>query len=96
MKREEIIEILKQTKDEAQKRYKARIKGIFGSYVRGKEHSGSDVDVFVEFESDADLIHFVGLSLFLEEKLGIKVDVVPYDTIRAEIKESILKEAVYL
>lgn len=96
MSKEDIIKILKQVNDEVQQRYKVRIKGVFGSFVRGKEHAGSDIDVLVEFENGADLIHFVGLSLFLEERLGLKVDVVPYDAIRTEIKENILKEAIYL
>ncbi len=39
---------------------------------------------------------FVGLAIFLEEKLGIKVDVVPYNTVRDELKEGIFKEAVHL
>lgn len=96
MKKEEIIKILKQINNEVQQKYKAKIKGIFGSYVRAEEHEGSDIDVLVEFESDADLVHYMGLSFFLEEKLGLKVDVVPYDAIRIELKKSILKEALYL
>ena len=96
MKKEEILNILKQANNEVRHRYKAKVRGIFGSYARGEEHGGSDVDVLVEFEKGANLIHFVGLSLFLEEKIGIKVDVVPFDTIRKEIKEQVMKEAVYL
>lgn len=97
MKKEEIIKILREANKEIKRRYRAEIKGIFGSYVRGEEKTGSDIDVLVEFEPEADLIDFVGLSIFLEEKLGIhKVDVVPCDTIREEIRENVLKEAIYL
>jgi len=96
MNREDIIKILRKLDDRIREKYKARVKGIFGSFVRGEDHKGSDVDILVEFECDADLIHFVGLSLFLEEKLGLKVDIVPDDVIREEIKENILKEAIYL
>ncbi len=48
----------------------------------------------MEFDKDADLFDFVGLSIFLEERLGRKVDVVPRDAVRPELKELILKEAV--
>ena len=96
MKKEEIIQILKEVSDEAKQRYKAQIIGLFGSFVRGEERAKSDIDVLVEFEEGANLLHFVGLSLFLEEKLGLPVDVVPYDSIREELKEDVLKEAVYL
>lgn len=52
------------------------------------------LDVLVEFEKEADLFDFVGLSIFLEEKLGRKVDVVPRDAVRPELKDIILREAV--
>ena len=93
---EKIIETVKSLQDKIRDRYKAKVLGIFGSYTRGEQKSGSDVDVLVEFQSEADLIHFVGVSLFLEEELGLNVDIVPYDTIGPEIKETILREVVYL
>ena len=96
MKKEEIINLLHQLKDEIRKEYKAEIKGIFGSFVRGEEKPGSDLDVLVEFDKGANLLHLTGLSIFLEQKLGIPVDIVPVDAVREEIKEHVLKEAVYL
>ncbi|MDL1956252.1 MAG: nucleotidyltransferase family protein [Candidatus Desulfofervidus auxilii] len=94
---EEIKEILINLQDEIKERYKAEIIGIFGSYVRGEQKEKSDLDVFVKFYKGATLFEFVGLAIFLEEKLGIKrVDVVPYDTVRKEIKEQIFKETIYL
>lgn len=96
MKREEIIRILKEVSDEVRLRYKARVTGIFGSFVRGEEGAKSDVDVLVEFEEGANLLHLVGLALFLEEELHLPVDVVPHDSIREEIRENVLKEAIYL
>ncbi|MGC8767440.1 MAG: nucleotidyltransferase family protein, partial [Brevinematia bacterium] len=77
--------------------YKAEIVGIFGSYVRGEQKRGSDLDLLVKFYDGATLFEFVGLAIFLEEKLGIKkVDIVPYDTVRDEIRDKILNEAIYL
>lgn len=96
MKIEEIIILLKEVAHEVEQKYKARIKGIFGSYMRGEEHAESDIDILAEFEEKANLLHFTGLSLFLEEKLHHPVDVIPIDAIREEIKEQILKEAIYL
>ena len=83
-------------KNEIKKQYKADIIGIFGSYVRNKQRKKSDLDILVKFYEGATLFEFVGLAIFLEEKLGIKVDIVPYDAIRNEIKNEILKETVYL
>jgi len=94
--KEEIIKILKEVNAEVEQMYKARLKGIFGSFVREEESTKSDVDILVEFKEGANLLHLVGLSLFLEENLHLPVDLVPFDTIKKEIKDSILKEAIYL
>ncbi|MBM3241848.1 nucleotidyltransferase family protein [Candidatus Poribacteria bacterium] len=96
MRKEEIIKILKEVNGEVQQKYNARVEGIFGSFVRGEEKAGSDVDVLVAFEKSANLLDLVGLSLFLEERLHRSVDVVPHDSIRKEIRDDILKEAIYL
>lgn len=52
------------------------------------------MDVLVEFEKDANLLDLTGLADFLEEKLNIKVDVVPESALREEIKSAVLKEKV--
>ena len=92
----EILSILTSLKPEIRQRYKAEVKGIFGSYVRGEQKSGSDIDVLVEFDEGANLLDLTGLSIFLEGKLHRRVDVVPESAIRHELKDSILKEAAYL
>jgi len=57
----------------------------------------SDLNILVKFYERATLFELVGLTIFLEEKLGIKkVDVVPYDAVREEIRDKIFKEVVYL
>lgn len=96
MKKKEIIETLQELKIEIRQRYKAEIVGLFGSYVRGEEKKSSGVDILVRFFEKATLFDFVGLSDFLEEKLRLKADVVPVDAVREEIKEDVLKEAIYL
>jgi len=90
----EILAVLRGLKEEASRKYKAELKGIFGSYVRGQENPGSDLDVLVEFNKGANLIDLVGLSLFLEEKLHCSVDVVPQSALRKELKSDILNEMV--
>jgi predicted nucleotidyltransferase len=94
---EEIKKTLESLNQEVRKQYKAEVIGIFGSYVQGKQKKKSDLDVLVKFHEGATLFELVGLSIFLEEKLGIKkVDVIPYDAVREEIRDRIFKEAVYL
>ncbi len=96
MEKQDILKTLKLAKSEAKEKYKAEIRGVFGSYARGESHRSSDVDVLVDFEESADLLDLVGLALFLEEQLKCKVDVVPLEDIRQELKESILQETLYI
>ncbi|AEP12689.1 putative nucleotidyltransferase [Chloracidobacterium thermophilum B] len=82
--------------EEIRRRYRAEIVGIFGSYVRGEQRETSDLDVLVRFTPGATLFDLVGLADFLEERLGIRVDIVPVDALREEIRDRVLQEAVYL
>ena len=94
--KEEILKTLKGLQAEIKTKYKVREMGVFSSVVRGEQKTTSDIDVLADFEDDADLFDLVGLGLFLEERLGQKVDVVPVRALRKEIKETVLKEVVNL
>ncbi len=96
MKKDEIIKILISLKDNIRRQYKAEIKGVFGSYVKGEAKKGSDIDILVDFNEKADLFDLVALNLFLDRKLKRKVDIVPRESLRKEIRESVLREAVYI
>jgi predicted nucleotidyltransferase len=77
-------------------RYKVERIGIFGSCVRGDTHRGSDVDVLVEFSEPVSLLQLVSVENYLTDLVGIRVDVVPKEDIRRELKDRILNEAVYV
>jgi hypothetical protein len=94
--KEEILDILDEIKGEIGKRYKVEKIGLFGSFVREAQKPGSDIDVLVRFGEGADLLDLVGLGLFLEEKLGRKVDVVPEDALKVELREPVLKQVAYV
>jgi len=96
MTQNQILEILENLKDEVRKLYKVELKGIFGSYARGKERKESDIDILVEFHNGATLLDLSGLGNLLEEKLQHKVDVVSQRAVREEIKSYIYRDMVYL
>jgi predicted nucleotidyltransferase len=96
MNKNAILKVLDGVRKEVKKKYKADIKGIFGSYVRGDNKKESDIDVLVDFEEAADLFDLVGLSYFLENELHCNVDIVPLRALREEIKPYIMKEMLYL
>ncbi len=91
-----IVEILKTLKNEVYQRYKADLKGIFGSYARGDAKIDSDIDILVEFQEGATLFDLCGMGDFLEEKLQHKVDVVCQSAIREEIRPYIYNDLVLL
>lgn len=84
--KKEIIPILE--------RYGIKKAGLFGSVVRGELKEDSDLDILVQIEGEVSLLDFVGLKLDLEDRLGRKVDLVEYSTIKPLLRESILKEQV--
>ena len=94
MNTEDLLVRLGALKPEMAAQYKVREIGLFGSFVRGEQGGGSDVDVLVDFEEGADLFDLVGLALFLEEELQREVDVVPRRALRAELRETVLREVV--
>jgi predicted nucleotidyltransferase len=91
-----ITTIIREHKAILRERFKVKRIGVFGSYVRGDTHGGSDVDVLVEFSEPISLITLVSLENYLSELLGIKADVVPKEDIRIELRDRILREAVYV
>ena len=68
-------------------RYPINSLSIFGSYARGDQTNDSDLDLLVEF-NDRIGIRFVDLAEEIEEKLGMKVDLVS----RKGVKDKYLKE----
>jgi len=93
--KEEILDKLKNVKTNLKKKYKVKGIGLFGSYANNKQKDTSDIDFLVEFEEDADLIHFIGLSRYLEEIFNTKVDIISKPSLKEELKQHILKEVIY-
>jgi len=94
--KEEILSILKKLKNEIQSKYKVKSIGLFGSYINNMQKEKSDIDLLVEFEEDADLLHYMGLLLFLEENFNKKVDLVSKFALKEELREHILEEVIYV
>jgi len=93
---DEIKNILERYKNELHLRFLVKEIGIFGSYVREEQRQASDVDILVEFERPVSLLKLVSLENFLNDLLGLKVDVVPVEDVRPELREKILSETVYI
>jgi len=91
---DEIRKIIRQHSSVLAERYGIAVVGVFGSYVRGEEKLKSDLDLLADILKPISLLELVGAEIYLSEVLGVKVDLVPKRSLREELKESILREAV--
>jgi len=71
---------------------------LFGSFARGEQNKESDLDLIVEFEENTQNLYDLKLQLkdFFRINLDLEVDICREKYIKPRIKESILKEAIYV
>ncbi len=72
----------------------ARSVRVFGSVARGQADQQSDVDFLVELEPGRTLLDLGGLQQELEILLGCRVDVVTVRSLKARIRDRVLREAI--
>jgi len=90
------IELLKKNENEIRKRFGVRKIGIFGSFARGEEREGSDIDILVEFQDNYETFdNFMDLKFLLRDLFERKIDLVTIDALRPQLKDNILQEVIY-
>lgn len=67
---------------------------LFGSVARNEAHSGSDVDLLVEFDRLIGLFTFVRLKRYLEEILEHSVDLGTPDSLKSYLQEPVFREMI--
>lgn len=93
---DEIRRAIKQHSAVLADKYGVVVVAVFGSFVRGEQGENSDLDLLTEILRPISLLELVGAEIYLEEVLGMKVDLVPKRDVREELREIILTEAVAL
>jgi len=93
--KEEILRTLAKDKSELQKQFKIRKLALFGSYARGEQQVGSDVDILVEVDPSIGL-EFVTLAHRIEKLLGVDVDLVSSRAVTSKAMEFIEPELIYV
>ncbi|PKK86472.1 MAG: DNA polymerase subunit beta [Thermoplasmata archaeon HGW-Thermoplasmata-1] len=73
-------------------KHNIRFMGIFGSYARGEQKKGSDMDILVEFSDKKSLFDLMDIEEELTEILGMPVDIVTKNALHPKIRDNILKE----
>lgn len=87
---EEIRWVLTEHKLELREQFHVKDIALFGSYVRGDQEAGSDVDILIEFNQPVGW-EIVDVHRYLEDILGMKVDLV---TKRAVIGKPLLWQSI--
>ena len=90
----EIKKIVREHNGILAQRYGITVVGIFGSCVKGEARSGSDIDLLADILRPISLLELVGAEIYLSEALGAAVDLVPKRSVRDELRDTILNEAV--
>lgn len=91
---DDYMRILRQLLPELREKYHVRSLEVFGSYVRNEQSEGSDLDVLVTYSQVPTLFSLVELENYLSDTLGIKVDLVPKESLKPRLKPRILGEAL--
>jgi uncharacterized protein len=95
MKREEVLTVLQRDKAKIQT-FGVRSLAIFGSVAREEADERSDIDVLVEFSEPITFDRYMDLKFYLEDSLGVKVDLVTRKMLKPQLQRTVDKEAVYV
>jgi len=68
--------------------------GLFGSYVRGEQRPDSDVDILLTLDGWT-WKRWCQVWDFLEDQLGVDIDLVPEENLRPELRRYVLPEVRY-
>lgn len=92
---EEIIQKLKQARSEFESENVIHL-SLFGSVARGDAHYGSDIDLLAEYDCGVGITKWGRTEKIAKKVLGekYKVDLVPAKSLKNEIRESAIKDAI--
>jgi predicted nucleotidyltransferase len=69
---------------------------LFGSAVRDEAQTDSDLDLFIDYDprKKFSMVDLVGIKHFLEDSLGVAVDVTTRDSLHPMLRQDIEKSAL--
>lgn len=93
--RAEIESKLQQLKPVLSEKFHVTRIGYFGSYASETQRADSDLDLLVEFSQPIGW-EFFTLEKYLEQSLGLRVDLVTHNALKERMKNIILKQVHYI
>ena len=79
---------------ELRARFGVRELAVFGSVARDEATDASDLDLIVDFDGPATFDAFMGLKLFLEDTLTVRVDLATRPSLKSRLKARVEAEAL--
>jgi predicted nucleotidyltransferase len=96
MNKQSIIESIKAEKSYLREHFGVEEIALFGSYARGEEREGSDVDILVKMKTKT-LRNYIGIIDYLQDKLKTKVDLVSKsDNLSERFLRLLKKDVIYV
>ncbi len=94
MTRAEVLERLRAHRPTLVERFGVVELAVFGSFARDEATDASDVDILVSFLKPATSRTYFGVQFYIEDLLGLKVDLVTDKALRSELRPYVEREAV--
>jgi predicted nucleotidyltransferase len=69
---------------------------VFGSVATGHDHEGSDIDLLFTMGRPLSLMQLGELEARMSDAIGAKVDLIPECTLRPDLRDRVVGEAVAL
>ena len=91
---QQMAALLREELPRLRREFAVRSLGLFGSYVRGEQRRGSDLDVLVEFSEVPGMLRFLDLERDLSRLVGTPVDLVQKEALKPAIGKRIKEEVL--
>ena len=92
--REDISVILREQM--IRSRFRIKSLALFGSVARNEATQESDLDFIVDFEGVVTFDRYMDLKIFLEDLFGKKIDLAIEESLKPQIRQKIVEEAIYV
>ena len=96
MKREAVVQTLKQQNSELARKFGVKSLLLFGSVARDEATSASDIDLLVEFNRPVGYFGLFALQDYLEKLFGCPVDLGTTDSFKPYIRERVMGELIHV
>ena len=95
MRRDDVLHILRKHKTELEQ-FGVVSLAVFGSVARDEAGPESDIDILVEFVDVATFDRYMGLKIYLEDLLGVPIDLATRRALKPRVRPAIEREAIYV